>query len=75
MLGHIICSHLPQHAHVQRDSQQRIIVGQAAMRACVRSLSLHEQPCMQGWGVSACFLLECCIPFYIAHKRSGSLAW
>jgi hypothetical protein len=19
---------------------------------------------MQGWGVSACFLLECCIPFY-----------
>jgi hypothetical protein len=30
----------------------------------VRSLSFHEQPCMQGWGVSACFLLECYIPFY-----------
>jgi hypothetical protein len=28
-----------------------------AVRACVRSLSFHEQPCMQGWGVSACFLL------------------
>jgi hypothetical protein len=26
---------------------------------------MRAQPCMQGWGVSACFLLVCCTTFYI----------
>jgi hypothetical protein len=48
------------------DYQRRITVGQS----CV-----HEQPCMrkqlcmQGLGVAACFLLECCYLFYISGRR------
>jgi hypothetical protein len=41
----------------------------ACMRSLAKACGMREQLCMQGLGVAACFLLECCYLICIVDKH------
>jgi hypothetical protein len=62
------CLCVTQSQRLYMSCYELYIINGAARLSESETLSVtHLLTCIthQGWGVSACFLLECCIPFYI----------